>query len=227
MSGAAPRRTRIKFCGMRRPRDVEQALILGVDAIGFVCVPESPRCVTLPEVAQLRRTLRPFVACVALLRNPSVESVREVLERLRPDLLQFHGDESDHFCRQFGVPYIKAIAMGGAGASPTPVASHPQAAALLLDGHAPGQLGGRGATFDWRAAATETRHPLILAGGLTPENVAEGVAALHPYAVDVSSGIEPRRGGKPGDKDWGRMEAFVEAVRRADLETSDSPTRTN
>lgn len=214
-------RTRIKFCGMRRDQDLREAVRLGVDAVGFVCVPESPRCVDLSEVAPLRRQLPPFVACVALLRNPAQSAVDVVIHELKPDLLQFHGEEPADFCRQFGLPYLKAIAMGGSAPKPELLASYSDAAGLLLDGHPPGELGGQGRAFNWRDAGPNGSQPLILAGGLVPENVADAIAQLRPYAVDVSSGIEADPIGAPSIKDSGKMAAFVAAVRRADAAHAD------
>lgn len=206
---------------MRRVEDVEQAVRLGVDAIGFVCVPESPRCVDLGAIAAIRRTLPPFVSCVALLRNPTLVAVEAVLELLRPDLLQFHGEESADLCRRFGVPYIKAIAMGGGAPAPALLESYGDAAALLLDGHPPGELGGQGRAFDWGNAGVASVQPVILAGGLSPDNVADAIRALGPYAVDVSSGIEGDPRGAPSIKDSGKMEDFAAAVRRADAAQTD------
>lgn len=209
-------RTRIKFCGMRRGEDLREAVRLGVDAIGFVCISESPRCVDISEVVPLRRQLPPFVACVALLRNPAQSAVETVVRELKPDLLQFHGEEPADFCRQFGLPYLKAIAMGGALPPPELLASYSDAAALLLDGHPPGELGGQGRAFDWRDVGSGGSQPLILAGGLVPGNVADVITQLRPYAVDVSSGIETDPKTAPTIKDSGKMAAFVAAVRRAD-----------
>lgn len=214
-------RTRIKFCGMRRAEDLREAVRLGVDAVGFVCVPESPRCVDLSEVAPLRRQLPPFVACVALLRDPAQSAVETVVRELRPDLLQFHGEEPADFCRQFGLPYLKAIAMGGVLPPPELLASYHDAAALLFDGHPPGELGGQGRAFNWRHVGSGGAQPLILAGGLVPENVAGAVTRLRPYAVDVSSGIEADPKGAPSIKDSGKMAAFVAAVHRADAAHAD------
>lgn len=218
-------RTRIKFCGMRREEDLRLAVRLGVDAIGFVCVPGLPRCVDLPVVAPLRRQLPPFVACVALLRNPTRAVVETVMEVLKPDLLQFHGEEPAEFCRQFGVPYLKAIAMGAAPPHPELLASYSDASALLLDGHRPGELGGQGKAFNWRGSGLDVAQPLILAGGLVPENVAEAIVQFRPYAVDVSSGVEADPRAAPTIKDSGKMAAFIVAVRRADAAHADLQDR--
>lgn len=210
-------RTRIKFCGMCRKEDVRHAVRLGVDAIGVVQVEASPRYIGPEQAEALRRELPPFVACVALMRNPSRTEVKALVKALNPDLIQFHGDESPSFCAGFGRRYIKAIAMGGVDPGATWIESHPEASALLLDGHSPGGLGGQGKSFDWRRAKFDRRRPIIVAGGLNEDNVGEVIREFHPYAVDVSSGIEEKSGSAPaGVKDWSRMEAFVNAVRRAD-----------
>jgi phosphoribosylanthranilate isomerase len=209
-----PMRTRIKFCGITRAEDLAAAAACGADAVGLVLVPESPRALSLEAAQALRQRLPPFVCAVALLRNPSAAAVRETLQIVRPDLLQFHGEEPEEFCAGFGVPYIKAIPMHG---DLRPVLdrarAYRSATALLLDGHAPGELGGRGRGFDWGQAAGAFAKPMILAGGLDAQNVAAAILALRPYAVDVSSGIEA---GTPGVKDSGKMAAFARAVARAD-----------
>ena len=206
-------RTRIKFCGITRAEDARVAAALGVDALGFVFVPGSPRCLTLHAAAAIREQLPPLLSVVTLLQNPNSDEVWETIDAMQPHLLQFHGEETAQFCGSFGMPYLKAVAMRGLQRPLAEVAAdYADAAALLLDGHAPGELGGQGKTFDWADIAAGVKIPLILAGGLTPENVATAVRTARPYAVDVSSGIES----KPGIKDSGKMEAFVRQVRDAD-----------
>lgn len=214
LKDAVLRRTRIKFCGFTRETDIAEAVALGVDAIGLILVPQSPRAITAARAAALRPLIPPLVASVVLLRNPTVAEVEAVLRDIRPTLLQFHGEEPAAFCAQFGHPYLKAIAMQkqtrGLGEIADDYAS---AAALLLDGHAPGGLGGQGSSFDWARATEAVGLPIMLAGGLGPANVADAIAAARPYAVDVSSGIEAA----PGHKDSGKMRDFAREVRRADL----------
>lgn len=208
-----PRRTRIKFCGITRAEDAAEAVALGVDALGFILVPESPRCIDLDTAAAIRATLPPFVSAVVLVRNASAAQVREAIARLRPDLLQFHGEETPDDCAAFGWPYLKAVAMQDETRPLAAIAAaYADARGLLLDGHGAGQLGGQGRRFDWTRAAAEVGRPLLLAGGLGPDNVGAAIAAARPYAVDVSSGIEAA----PGRKDSGKMQAFVRAVERAD-----------
>ena len=213
-------RTRIKFCGLTRAGDVRLASELGADAIGFVFAPDSSRRLRPEEARLMRNALAPLVDAVALFRDNSAEEVREVVRQVRPSLLQFHGDEEDAFCRSFGVPYLKAIPMGQ-GVPPTAAAlqsRYPGAAAFLFDGHAPGSSGGQGARFDWTTLPQGLNKPMMLAGGLTPDNVYDAVLATLPWGVDVSTGIES----SPGIKDGERMRRFVEEVRRADCHVEHS-----
>ena len=205
-------RTRIKFCGLTRPGDVRLAVELGVDALGFVFVPQSVRRLEIDQLDGLRSAVPPLVDVVALFMDAGGSRVAEVVRALRPTLLQFHGSENDAFCRSFGLPYIKTLPMG-AGAEDPLVARkrYPSASAFLLDGHGPGQMGGRGESFDWNRIPALVR-PVFLAGGLTPATVGQAIRAARPYAVDVSSGIESA----PGLKDGEKMQQFVEEARRAD-----------
>jgi phosphoribosylanthranilate isomerase len=205
-------RTRIKFCGITRSEDALAAVALGVDALGLIFAEGSPRRLGLAAAAAIRGRIPPLVTVVSLLRNHSAAQVREVIAAVRPDLLQFHGDEDPAFCAGFGLPYLKAVGMKGLAKPLAEVArDYSEASALLLDGHAPGEAGGRGERFDWGGIAAIDK-PVVLAGGLKPENVAEAIRIARPYAVDVSSGIESA----PGIKDSGKMEAFVRQVRGAD-----------
>jgi len=204
-------RTRIKFCGITRDKDAQAGVELGADALGFVLVPASRRYVAPERAAAIRRRLPPFVSAVALFQDADASFVQEAVDALRPELLQFHGDEDAEFCASFGLPYLKAVAMGEKQSLAAQARRFRDAAGLLLDSHARGGLGGRGEAFDW-SRVTAVKAPLVLAGGLTPANVGGAVRQLRPYAVDVSSGIET----KPGIKDHDKMQAFIEAVRRAD-----------
>ncbi len=205
-------RTRIKFCGITRAEDAHAAVDLGVDALGFIFAEGSPRLLNLEAGSAIRRGLPPLVSVVTLLRNNPADQIRRIIAAMRPHLLQFHGEETPEFCAGFGLPYMKAVAMKGLQRPLAEVArDYADAAALLLDGHAPGEPGGQGRSFDWSTIAGIDK-PIVLAGGLSPENVAEAIRIARPYAVDVSSGIEA----KPGIKDSGKMEAFVRQVRGAD-----------
>ncbi len=197
---------------MTRAEDAHAAAALGVDALGFIFAAGSPRLLTPQAGAAIRRTLPPLVSVVTLLRNNSAAQVREVIAAMQPHLLQFHGDEDPAFCASFGLPYMKAVGMKGLDRPLAQIArDYADAAALLLDGHAPGEAGGQGQCFDWSGIAAIDK-PIVLAGGLRPDNVAEAVRIARPFAVDVSSGIEA----KPGIKDSGKMEAFVRQVHGAD-----------
>lgn len=196
---------RIKFCGFTRAEDAALAASLGVHAIGVVHVPGSKRHVPLEAMPALRAAIPKHIDLVALFVNPDADTVRAVIQALQPSLLQFHGDEADAFCAQFGMPFIKAMAMGeGAGDIAVRQKSYPSAQAFVLDGHAPGQLGGQGERFAWKNLPSLDK-PIYLAGGLTPVNVAEAIATVKPYAVDVSSGIESA----PGVKDAMKMRDFI------------------
>ncbi len=208
-------RTRIKFCGLTRPGDVRLAGELGVDALGFVFAAVSPRRLDIAQLEGLRQALPPLVDAVALFMDNPGSDVAAVVRALRPSLLQFHGSEDDAFCRGFALPFIKTVPMGeGAENAALARKRYPSASAFLLDGHGPGQPGGRGERFDWTALPPLGR-PVFLAGGLTPGNVGQAIRTARPFAVDVSSGIESA----PGLKDGEKMQQFVDEVRRADRST--------
>lgn len=203
--------TRVKICGITRPEDARAAATLGADAVGVVFYPASPRAVTVEQARAVVEAVPPFVTTVALFMDPTEETVRSVLEQLRVDLLQFHGDESPAFCEGFGHRYIKAIAMGGGADAMGYASRYPSAAGYLLDSNEPGRRGGTGEAFDWSAAQVELGKPLVLAGGLTPDNVGDAIRQVRPFAVDVSSGVERQKGVKDVDK----MTAFMNEVRSA------------
>ena len=213
-------RTRIKFCGLTRAEDVLFAANLGVDALGFVCVPASKRFVDIELAAALVRVTPSFVHSVGLFQNAPAEIVRATLKLAKFSMLQFHGAEDQTYCASFGVPFIKAIPMADAPDLSECAIAFAQASALLLDSHSllgTDRIGGSGHRFDW-VGITARKHQnarqyLILAGGLTPDNVASGMCAVQPYAVDVSSGIES----SPGIKDAEKMRRFVDAVRSAPI----------
>lgn len=205
-------RTRIKCCGMTRPHDALLAARLGADAIGVVFTARSKRRVTLAQAQAIRDVLPPFVALTALFMDDSAEDVAAISQALEPDYLQFHGDESDEWCAQFGRSYLKAIAMGDGEAALARLQQYPRASALLLDGHGLGEAGGSGKRFDWSLFPRNLAQPVMLAGGLTAENVARAIRAAHPWAVDVASGVESA----PGIKDAEKLAAFMGQVRLAD-----------
>ena len=208
-------RTRIKFCGFTRPGDIRLACELGADAIGFVFAKDSRRQVEAEQARAMRQALAPLVDAVALFMDNPAEHVREVVRQVRPTLLQFHGSEDDAFCRSFGVPYMKAIAMGSDIAQQHPGTLHsryPAAAGFLFDSHGEGEPGGSGEAFDWARIPAGVQKPFVLAGGLSASNVFDAIQATLPWGVDVSSGIESA----PGIKDGDLMRRFVEEVRRSD-----------
>lgn len=205
--------TRIKCCGMTRLDDALLAAQLGADAIGVVFAERSPRRLALEQARLIRDALPPFITAVALFMDNDADLVREVIRVVRPDMLQFHGQETDAWCGQFGQRYLKSIAMGEGAPALARLRAYPGAAGLLLDGHGLGEAGGSGQTFEWSRMPTGLPQPLILAGGLTADNVAEALRKAKPWAVDVASGIEM----SPGRKDAAKMGAFIAAVRRASL----------
>ncbi|HET8941816.1 MAG TPA: phosphoribosylanthranilate isomerase [Rudaea sp.] len=204
-------RVRIKFCGMTRVADVRNAVTLGVDAIGLVMTRKSARRVELQHAGEIRAAIPPFVAAVALFMDDDPGWIREAVAAFSPDLLQFHGSESATHCTCYDRAYLKAVAMGGGANAGAVIEQHPDAAGFVLDGHVAGELGGSGQRFDWSRVPRDLRQPLILAGGLTCDNVTAAIRTAQPFAVDVSSGIESA----PGIKDVEKMRRFVEAVHQA------------
>ena len=201
--------TRIKFCGMTNQQDVQRAIELGIDAVGFVFVSDSPRYVTLEQAQKIIEKVPPFIIKVGLFMNSEREYIHSVLKNIRLDLLQFHGEESEDFCLQFQCPYLKAVPMRSILSLSDYCKNYPSAVGFVLDSHAEGQMGGSGEAFEWSQIPKNHDKPMILAGGLTPENVAEAIRSAHPYAVDVSSGIEASK----GIKDLVKMEHFIKEVR--------------
>lgn len=209
-------RTRIKICGLTRETDVEAAVEAGADAIGFVFYPKSPRFVTPERAARLAREVPPLVSVTALFVNAAAEEIEAVLEQAPVSLLQFHGNESEPDCRRWLRPYVRAARVRPGLDLLQYAREFASARALLLDACVEG-YGGGGQTFDWSLIPPGLQKPLILSGGLTPENVGEAIRRVRPSAVDVSSGVEAAR----GIKDSGRIAAFVAAVRAADIDGKD------
>ncbi len=207
--------TRIKFCGITRIEDARRAVDYGVDAIGFVLTRKSQRFVGLSQARSIRKTLPPFVSTVALFMDDDSSWIEDVIAGMQPDLLQFHGSETPGFADSFARPYIKAVPMGSVENLRAYTALYTGASGILLDSHTAGGLGGSGSTFDWTRVPRDPNLSIVLAGGLRPANVAQAIALVRPYAVDVSSGIELA----PGIKDPTKMRGFVEAVRAADAAT--------
>ena len=204
-------RTRIKICGLIRECDVAAAVEAGADAIGLVFYPPSPRHVSIDQAAALVRLVPPFVTVVGLFVEPDPTAVRAVLDAVPLQMLQFHGDEAPSACAAFGLPWIKAARMRPGIDLVEFAASYDGAAGILLDAFVDG-YGGAGKVFDWRLIPDSVGKPIVLSGGLTPDNVAEAVRQVRPWAVDVSSGVEAAK----GIKDAALMVDFIEGVRNAD-----------
>lgn len=204
-------RTRVKICGITRLEDAAAAARAGADAIGLVFDPHSPRYVAPERAADIARSVPPFVTVVGLFVNAEPARIRETLSRVRIALLQFHGSETPEQCRLYDFPYLRAVRMQEGVDLHAQARAYVDAAGLLLDTHEPSVAGGSGRRFDWSRVPRDVAKPIILAGGLTPENVAEAARAVRPYAVDVSSGVEKAKGIKDADK----IAAFVRAVREA------------
>ncbi|MBL8524136.1 MAG: phosphoribosylanthranilate isomerase [Betaproteobacteria bacterium] len=210
-------RTRVKICGITRAEDAVAAAKSGADAIGMVFYTASPRAVEVAQAKTICAALPPFVSTVALFVNAPAGQVHEVVTAVRPDLLQFHGDEDAQYCSQFTVPYMKALRVGSSAAPADLLkwqAEFQSARMLLLDTLASGVYGGSGESFNWQVIPPEMRQRIVLSGGLQPANVAEAVREVRPWAVDVSSGVEMHK----GIKDHRRIEQFIEAVRNADAD---------
>lgn len=216
------RRTRVKICGLTRPQDLDAAVAAGADAVGLVFYPPSRRCLTPDRAAALRARVPAFVGVTALFVNPDARTVSQVIEAVRPDLLQFHGEESPDFCAGFGVRHVKAFRAGSPGMDTAAglaraCEAHGRAAGWLFDSYSTG-YGGSGSGFDTALLADVPRGEgmpaLILSGGLKAETVGAQIAALAPFAVDVSSGVESA----PGIKNPARIQAFMRAVRAADAD---------
>lgn len=216
-----PTRVRVKICGITRAEDAQAAVAAGADALGFVLYPPSPRYIAVDAAARLMRALPPFVTPVALFVDPTVEEVRALLALAPQALLQFHGDESDAFCAQFGRPWIKALAVRPGVDVAAQIAAHPGAAGLLLDAWHPDLKGGTGGAFDWTRFPRDSGQPLVLAGGLTPANVAAAVRLARPYAVDVSGGVEALAADgsvRKGIKDARLIQEFISAANAGALQ---------
>jgi phosphoribosylanthranilate isomerase len=202
---------KVKICGITNLEDALMAAEAGADALGFVFVPGSPRYIDPSAAEEIRRVLPPFLSVVGVFANARLEEVKRVAEACHLSAIQLHGEESPAYCSALGKRVIKAFRMKGA--KDLEDMGQYRVEALLLDSYCPGQRGGTGKTFDWRLAQEAKRYGrLILSGGLTPENVAEAIRTVRPYAVDVSSGVEERA----GKKEKGKVKRFLEKVARAD-----------
>lgn len=216
-------RTRIKICGLTREADVDDAVGAGADAIGFVLYPRSPRHVNLGRAAELAARLPPFVTPVLLFVNEVPEAVQAALQAVPGAVAQFHGDETPEACAASvpaGARWIRAARMAPGFGLLDFAQRFSAAQALLLDAHAEA-YGGAGKVFDWSLVPQGVRAPLVLSGGLHAANVAQGIARVRPWAVDVSSGVEAAK----GLKDAALMQRFCQAVRDADAALAPAPHR--
>lgn len=193
-------RTRVKICGITRREDASAAVGAGADALGFVFHAPSPRHVEIQRAREIARSLAPFVTRVGLFVNAGRDFIAGVVDEVGIDLIQFHGDETPQDCAGYGRPYIKAIRMKPDVDLAAERRRYADAAALLLDAYEPGVKGGTGQTFDWDRIPAALAGEIILAGGLTPDNVAEAIRRVRPYAVDVSGGVERDKGIKDPQK---------------------------
>lgn len=210
MNFAPLTRTRIKFCGFTRGEDIDRAVALGVDALGFVMWPKSARSVHVEQLAALSARVPAFVTRVGLFVDQPAEFIEQCLPYL--DMLQFHGNETPDECQRFSLPWMKALRMRDEIDLTYETERYHHAQALLLDAYRPGMPGGTGEAFDWSRIPANLAKPVILAGGLSTDNIADAVRQVAPYAVDVSGGIEASQGCKDADK----MASFVRHVALAD-----------
>ncbi|MCW8964159.1 MAG: phosphoribosylanthranilate isomerase [Gammaproteobacteria bacterium] len=200
---------RIKICGITSLEDALMCASHGIDALGLVFYPPSPRYISVEAAREIISSLPPFITVVGLFMNAEAQEVENVINNCRIDRLQFHGSETAQYCQQFELPYFKALAMGDGQPDFTQLSDeYAQASAFLLDSHRRDESGGSGSVFDWAIVPADVTKPLILAGGLTPDNVQLGIRTVLPYAVDCSSGVEQ----KPGVKDPEKVRQFVENV---------------
>jgi len=202
---------RSKICGITRVEDALAAAQAGADAIGLVFYAKSPRAVSVQQAREIIAALPPFVTTVGLFVNASRCELNEILEAVPLDLLQFHGDETPQDCEGYNRPWIKALRVRPGDDLEAECKRYARASGILLDTYVAGVPGGTGEAFDWKLVPKHLSKPIILAGGLSADNVGAAIAQVRPYAVDVSGGVEQAK----GIKDAARIDAFLDAVRRA------------
>ncbi len=200
--------THIKICGITRPEDAISAAKLGANALGLVFYPPSPRAVSITQAKAIANVTPPFVQLVGLFVNATSIEIEEILKEIPLNLLQFHGEETPEFCEQFHRPYIKALHIKENSDLNQQIISYQTARGILLDTFNPNLKGGTGETFDWKLIPQNLAKPLILAGGLNPENVKQAILQVKPSAVDVSGGVEESK----GIKSFLKMRDFIQAV---------------
>jgi phosphoribosylanthranilate isomerase len=202
---------RSKICGITRIEDALAAVEAGADAIGFVFYAKSPRAVTAQQAKAIIAALPPFISTVGLFVNASACELNETLDAVPLDLLQFHGDETPEQCEGYHRPFIKALRVKAGDDIEAACKLYSKASGILLDTYVEGVPGGTGETFDWALIPKGLSKPVILAGGLSSANVAQAIAQVRPYAVDVSGGVEKNK----GIKDHEKIRAFMSAVHGA------------
>jgi phosphoribosylanthranilate isomerase len=202
------KRTRVKICGITRQEDAWAAIDAGADALGFVFYAPSPRAVTAAQAQAIIKSLPPYISKVGLLVNAPVAEVQQLVATTALDCLQFHGDEQADYCEKFNLPYYKAIRVKPELNLIQCELDFASASALLLDTFSEKAVGGTGQTFDWSLIPAGLQKPVILAGGLNPDNVTQALQQVQPYAVDVSGGVEAQKGIKSSEK----IAAFMQLV---------------
>ncbi|MFK0572008.1 phosphoribosylanthranilate isomerase [Endozoicomonas sp.] len=201
---------RIKICGITNVEDGLAAAEYGADAIGLVFYQKSRRYVTVEQATEIVHALPPFISVVGLFVDASDELIQSVLDSVPLSLLQFHGNESETECSRWGLRYLKAFRVRPDVPVEEMVAPYVSASGFLLDSYKPGEMGGTGESFDWALIPRELKKPVVLAGGLSPDNIAQAINRVRPYGVDVSSGVESQAGIKDHDK----IKAFIKAAGR-------------
>jgi phosphoribosylanthranilate isomerase len=201
---------RVKICGITSTEQAQMAQQYGADALGLVIYEKSPRYVSVEQAAKIRAAITSPTLAIALLVNPSESLVKQVIEQVKPDFIQFHGDEVPDFCHQFNYPFIRAVRMRDGLDINSEVAAYNAEGGFLFDAWSDDLYGGTGHSFDWSRLPTTTDYQLILAGGLTAENVNQAVAMTQPYMVDVSGGVES----SPGVKDPQKVKAFITEAKK-------------
>ena len=206
-------RTRTKICGITRVEDAHAAAAAGADAIGFVFYATSPRFVAPSQARAIAARLPPFVTTVGLFVDAAKSQVEAVLQEVKLDCLQFHGAESPDYCASFSMPFMKALRVRPGLDLLQYSAEFHNAQALLLDAYVEGVPGGTGQSFDWNLIPKDLALPVVLSGGLDADNVTHAICRVRPWAVDVSSGVEAKK----GIKDANKIERFIRGVRNADV----------
>ena len=201
---------RVKICGITSPEQALMAQQSGADAIGLVIYEKSPRYVDIEQAANIRAVIGQSTLAIALLVNPSESLVKQVISEVKPDYIQFHGDETAEFCHQFNVPFIRAVRMRDGLDIEAEVATYKAEGGFLFDAWNDDLYGGTGHSFDWSRLPDSADYKLILAGGLNPSNVAQAVSITNPYMVDVSGGVEA----SPGVKDPVKVKAFIAQAKK-------------